>query len=397
MDDNIDATIQQLATVGKLDPRILTNFVKNADDPWPKPAEIVGYLTPADQKTVSALDAEMDRLQAQIVPRAMIVAVTDQATPTDEPIHLRGGVDSISANRIPRGTLRLFDDAVPRPIIAPTESGRLELAKWITDPRNPLAARVMANRIWQWHFGRGIVETPSDFGSRGSPPTNPQLLDWLASSFMREGWSIKKLHRQIMLSSTYRMSGQANPEAVAADPENSNLSRFSPRRLEAEELFDSMFSSTNILIRQESGSPLDLQKSLGRGMYVLTTNRAPPGLGAEVRKMLTLFDLDMTGATIDRRPQSNTAAQSLFWLNSPLPKYYAGKFAERLLKMDKLTDEKRLDQAYLIAFGHPPDKEMSRVTLDYLSKLQSEGLSQKDAWAKVCQAIYASDEFHYVE
>ena len=286
---------------------------------------------------------------------------------------------------------------MPRPAIPPSESGRLELAHWITDPNNPLTARVMANRIWQWHFGTGLVQTPSDFGSRGTPPTHPELLDWLASTLVDQGWSMKKLHRLILLSSTYRMSGSADPAVMSADPENRDLSRFSPRRLEAEELFDSMFSSTNILIRQESGQPLDLQKSYGRAMYVLTTNRAPPGLGPEVRKMLMLFDLDMNGATIDRRPQSNTAAQSLFWLNSPLPKYYAGKFADRLLKMDKLTDGKRLDQAYVIAFSHLPDKEIRKVTLDYLDQLVSQGMSQQEAWAKVCAAIYASDEFHYVE
>jgi len=273
----------------------------------------------------------------------------------------------------------------------------MELAHWITDARNPLTARVMANRIWQWHFGRGLVETPSDFGSRGSPPTHPELIDWLASRFVEDGWSMKKLHRLILLSSSYRMSGNADPSVIAADPENRNLSRFSSRRLDAEELFDSMFSSTNILIHQESGKPLDLQKSLGRGMYVLTTNRAPPGLGPDVRKMLALFDLDLSGATIDRRGQSNTAAQSLFWLNSPVPKYYAEKFADRLLKMDKLSDEKRLDQAYLIALGHPADKQIAQLTLAYLDSLVAQGMSHQQAWAQVCLALYASNEFHDVE
>ena len=113
--------------------------------------------------------------------------------------------------------------------------------------------------------------------------------------------------------------------------------------------------------------------------------------------MFALFDLDMSGATVDRRPSSNTAAQSLFWLNSPLPQYYAGKFADRLLKMDKLDDEKRLDQAYLIAFAHRPAPRISRVTLNYLEQLQLQGMSHQEAWARVCRAIYASNEFHYVE
>ena len=114
--------------------------------------------------------------------------------------------------------------------------------------------------------------------------------------------------------------------------------------------------------------------------------------------MLTLFDLDMSGATIDRRQQSNTAAQSLFWLNSPIPKYYAAKFADRLLKMDKLTDEKRLVQAYLIAFAYPPDKQISHMTLDYLqSIIIARHTAQGGMVASVCLALYASSEFHYVE
>jgi hypothetical protein len=413
VDDHFDENLQRLAKEQNLQPLILANFVKDAEHPWPTVAGISAmwhgqpahdsnggadcYLDRAQQASLAEMDGEIETLEADIQPHAMVVAVTDQRRPADMPIHIRGSVEAVSADLVPRNAPRLFDNLVKRPTVSQASSGRLELANWITDPHNPLTARVMANRIWQWHFGRGLVETPSDFGSRGTPPTHPELLDWLASSFMDGQWSIKKLHRLILLSSTYRMSGKADPPAIAADPENRHLSRFSPRRLTAEELFDSMFSSTNNLVRQESGRPLDLPKSLGRGMYVLTTNRAPPGLGTDVRKMLMLFDLDLTGATIDRRPQSNTAAQSLFWLNSPIPKYYAEKFADRLLKMDKLSDEKRLDQAYLIALGHPPDREIGKMTIEYLDSLKSQGRSRQQAWAQVCLALYASNEFHYVE
>ncbi|HWE01364.1 MAG TPA: DUF1549 domain-containing protein [Tepidisphaeraceae bacterium] len=396
-DDQFDSSVERTAKERNLQPAVLANFIKDPDHPWPTAPGIIPFLDDAQRRIVGSMDADMERLAAQIAPQPLVVAVNDQPKPGDMPIHLRGGVDAVAKELTPRNCPRLLDHLIPRPVISPGESGRLELARWIVDPRNPLTARVMANRIWQWHFGRGLVETASDFGSRGSPPTHPQLLDWLAGHFVDQGWSMKKLNRLILLSSAYRMSGAADPATIAADPDNRELSRFSPRRLEAEELFDSMFSSTNILLRQESGKPLDVKKSLGRAMYVLTTNRAPPGLGPEVRKMLTLFDLDMTGATVDRRPSSNTAAQSLFWLNSPLPRYYAGKFADRLLKMDKLDDEKRLDQAYWIAFGHHADKRIGRVTLDYLDQLQSQGMSRQDAWTRVCQAMYASDEFHYIQ
>ncbi|MDB5358650.1 MAG: hypothetical protein JWN24_5103 [Phycisphaerales bacterium] len=397
IDEGYDAKIAQLAAEERLHPQALTGFAKDAEHPWPTVAGIIPYLDANQRKTIEATESEMAALTAQLKPHAMIVAVSDQPKPADMPVHVRGSVECDSKDLVPRGALRLFDDQIPRPAISPPESGRLELARWIADPHNPLTARVLANRIWQWHFGRGIVDTPSDFGSRGSPPTHPELLDWLAASLQEGGWSIKKIHRLILLSSAYRMSDQADERAHQVDPDNRDLSHFSPRRLEAEELFDSMLSSTNVFIRQESGKPLELEKTKGRAMYVLTSGRSPPGLGPEVRKMFTLFDFDMSGAPIDKRPMSNTASQSLFWLNSPLPKYYAEKFADRLLKMDKLNDEKRLEQAYLIAIGHKPDAQISTATLEFLNGLVAQGATAKEAWTQVCQAIYASNEFHCVE
>lgn len=412
IDDDFDARIAQVAREQNLNPMVLADFVKNgvnsasgaevgvgdsaAGAIWPTVAGIGTYLDEAGRHSLAEFDAKIAALQKRIVPHALIVSVTDQPHPADMPIHVRGAVEATGGAPVPRGVPQLLEGALPRPEIAPGRSGRLELARWIVDRRNPLAARVMANRIWQWHFGHGIVRTPSDFGSRGAAPTHPQLLDWLAATFMENGWSIKKLHRMILLSSTYRMSASPSERALRIDPDDRQLSYFAPRRLEAEELFDSMFSSTNVLIHQPSGQPLNLEKSKGRAMYVLTTNRAPPGLGAEVRKMLMLFDFDMSGASIDQRTTSNTAAQSLFWLNNPLPKYYAAKFADRLLKMDRLNDARRLEQAYLIAFSHAPDPRISQLTLAYLDQLVSAGETRKDAWTKICQAIYASDEFHYV-
>jgi hypothetical protein len=298
----------------------------------------------------------------------------------------------------PRNTLRVLDGALPRPAIPAEHSGRLELAHWLTDGRNPLTSRVMVNRLWAWHFGRGIVATTSDFGSRGAPPSDQELLDYLAATFMtgEHPWSGKAMQRLIVTSSTYRMSSHG--EASESDPQNDLLSHFPRQRLDADELFDSLFMTRNIMPRQQSGRELDVEKSKGRALYVLTNGTSPPGLGLEVRKMFSLFDYDSSGAPIAERPMSETPAQSLFWLNSPLVKYYADKFAERLLKMDRIDDSKRVEMAYLLAVGHPPSKEIVEEATGYLEQCEKdEGLTKPQAWARFCQAIFGSSEFRYVD
>jgi hypothetical protein len=163
--------------------------------------------------------------------------------------------------------------------------------------------------------------------------------------------------------------------------------------LEAESLYDAMASATTIIVRQESSKPLDVEKDKNRAMYVLASNRSPKGLGGEVRKMFDLFDYDTSGVPIAQRPQSVTPAQSLFWLNSLLVEYFADRFAARLLKMDKLDDRHRVEMAYLLALGRSPTKEQYDKALAYL---QSCGGDQQKAWASLCQALFASVEFRYV-
>ena len=403
VDDDLDRRVSAVAVERGLDARLLARFVESPTDPWPTVADVEAMLPEADRATVAHLSAEMDRLAATVKPFSLAVGVTDQPDVADLPVHLRGQTYRTSDYLVPRGVPRFLDHALPRPAVPAGHSGRLELAHWLTDPRHPLTARVMVNRVWGWHFGRGIVDSPDDFGSRGSPPSHPELLDWLAATFVERGWSVKQLDRLILTSSTYRQRSTTAGETTSgggtadADPDNRLLSHFSVRRLEAEALFDAMLSTTNALPRQPSGSALEFAQSSNRAMYVLTTGRSPKGLGPDVRKMLTLFDTPSDGQPTGRRPASATPAQSLFWLNSPLVTAFADGFAARLLKMEQLTDAKRVEMAYLLAVGRPPSPPIAEAALAFLKQCEEDGDEPPAAWAKLCQALFASTEFRYVE
>jgi len=398
LDDALDQRVKEVAAAQGLDALALADYVKDPQQPWPTIAGVVPYLDSTQHAAVTELDQRIEQLATKLNPYPLVVSVTDQPRPTDLPIHIRGEVYSVSQTDIPRGVPRLFDNVIPRPSIPATASGRLQLAQWLTDPRNPLTARVMVNRLWQWDFGRGIVASASNFGMQGDRPTDPQLLDWLASELIRSGWSIKHVQRLILTSATYQASSRPSSQAEKRDPDNKLLSYFTRQRLPAEALYDAMASTTNIIVRQPSGQPLDVDKDKNRAMYVLAGNRSPKGLGAEVRKMFDLFDYDGSGVPIAVRPQSTTPAQSLFWLNSPLVKHFADTFAARLLKMDKLSDPKRVEMAYLLALGRFPSKQESTQASDYLAACtDQQSMTRQDAWSSLCQALYGTVEFRYVE
>jgi len=398
VDEAGEQRAREVAAKEGLDPIVVRAFVNDPQQPWPTTGGIVPYLSPAEQARVGEMDQGIAELSKKVKPYTTVVSVRDQARPADIPVHLKGDVYSVSKEAVPRGVPRLFEKVEPSPSVAEGSSGRLELARWITDPRNPLTARVMVNRMWAWHFGRGIVGTPNNFGSLGEKPTHPELLDWLADEFVKSGWSVKHVQRLILTSSTYRMGRRASEAANLVDPENKYLSHFSARRLEAEALYDAMASTTNIIVRQESGKPLDVEKDKNRAMYVLASNRSPKGLGGEVRKMFELFDYDDSGAVIAQRPRSTTPAQSLFWLNSPLVKYFAGRFADRLIKMDKLDDVKRVEMAYLLALGRSPTKSESADSIEYLREcVEGQKMQRVEAWGALCQALYGTVEFRFID
>ncbi|MBB08679.1 MAG: hypothetical protein CMN03_10500 [Roseibacillus sp.] len=363
---------------------------------WPPDiADLERFLVPP---ALPRIDTEIEKIRTLYPPLPRMLAVTDVTQPRDEPVHLSGDVYNVEKKPVPRAVPSLARDLLDSPLIPKRVSGRLQLANWITDPKNPLTARVIANRLWQGHFGTGIVATPGDFGIQGASPTNQPLLDFLAHRLIEEKWSLKALHRLIVTSSTYRQSSKQAPAKASLDPENKLLWRYPRRRLEAEALYDSMLSLAGKVPRQSSRQPLDNSRSKDRAMYILTSGRSPLGMGIEIRKMLHLFGYDPSGVPVHQRDHSINTAQSLFWLNNKLPRYYASKLAEHLLSLPDLNDEQRVTIAFRMILGRPPGPELMEQTFTYLDHCRIvQDLGETGSWARVCLGLFSSDSFSYLE
>ena len=224
----------------------------------------------------------------------------------DVPIHIRGHYGRLGGPRRPASLSSVPGRQSVQPPIA-SGSGRRELANWVASKDNPLTARVIVNRIWQWHFGEGLVRTTSNFGKLGEPPSHPELLDWLAKKLVDEGWSLKTLHRQIMNSAAYQQTSRVSRDQVHQDPENRWLGRFSPRRLEAEAIRDAMLSVAGQLDPSAGGPAGDDFTILRRSLYVQTARWDRSGYAM-------LFDAANPDSSTERRVTSTVAPQALMFL-----------------------------------------------------------------------------------
>ena len=279
-------------------------------------------------------------------------------------------------------------------------SGRRELAEWIADPKNPLTARVMVNRVWQGHFGLGLVATPDNFGVRGEPPTHPELLDWLAARFVGDGWSLKALHRRIMLSDAYRRASADDDHSAKADPENVSLWRFDRRRLMAEEIRDAMLAVSGDLDPSPGGAhpfpaPGTWQQFSQHNPFlaVYDHNRRSVYLMTQRIKrhpFLALFDGPDTNATTGRRDSTTVPTQALFFLNDPFAHARAASLAGRLAALP--DDAARLDRTCRLLYGRPPGEGDRQIAGRILT-----GDDRKAAWAAWLRVMFASNEFLYVD
>jgi uncharacterized protein DUF1553 len=280
----------------------------------------------------------------------------------------------------------------------PDVERRLALANWLGSESNPLAARVMVNRIWQHHFGRGLVGSPSDFGFNGGLPSHPELLDWLASEFVSTGWRAKQIHRLILLSSTYRQSSQASPAALAADGGDQLVWRFAPQRLDGEEIHDAILSATGLL-DFTAGGPGYLIYEPNPTMYVKVYIPKVPG-PKEWRRMIYqnkprmrpeptfgAFDCPDGSASLARRNVSTTPLQSLNLLNSAFIVQQSEKFAERLQREFPDQVDAQINRAVRLAFARAPESDELAAARQLVAE---HGLVQ------FCRTLLNANEFVYV-
>ena len=342
--------------------------------------------------TVTALEVELKKLQADAPKRPLAMAPAEEAVIEETRVHIRGNVHTLG-EAAPRGFLRVATQGPP-PEFPKDQSGRLQLADWIASADNPLTARVYANRTWHWLFGAGIVRTVDNFGSTGELPSNPELLDWLAVKFMRDGWSTKKLVRMLVLSRTYRQASTADEKLTAADPENRLFGRANRRRLEAECLRDTILTVSGKLSTEKGGPgfPANLASDYGykqtancRSVYLPVFRNALP-------ELFEAFDFADPSTVTGRRNASTVAPQALFMMNNPFVLEQAKYAAARLLEEPLPDDATRLTRAYRIVLGRPPTDGERAIAARFLNDHPP-----KDAWASLFHALFASADFRYVE
>jgi cytochrome c553 len=327
-------------------------------------------------------------------------------------IYIRGEVDN-PANEVPRGYLTILSPAAAHRVTG-DQSGRLDLAKWLTSPENPLTSRVLVNRVWHHLFGRGLVRTTDNFGATGEKPSHPELLDFLAVQVQRDGWSVKRLIRSIVLSRTYAMSTEFDVKKYEQDPQNILLWRMSPRRLDAESLRDAMLAASGQLDRQPGVASTVAKfkdtQSIGRGVTPASFNTPSnhrsvylPIVRNAVPEVLRVFDFAEPSIIVGQRDITTVPAQALYMMNSPFVIEQSKHTAQRVLANGSLDDAGRIELIYrsILARG-PSESERTRAlgfiesTITQLETNQSTEARAAVAWSGLCQALFACAEFRYL-
>ena len=400
--------------------------------PFAIPADIEASFS-TDVITQLKTDREELARREALIPKFPETMAVSDSKPENLKIHLRGSHLTLG-REVPRKLPRILTQAesqratdtqpnIPMSFEPAAGSGRLQLAQWLTRPEHPLTSRVMANRIWQWHFGQGLVRSPDNFGRLGERPSHPQLLDWLASEFSARSetsskspraWSLKSLHRLLLGSTTYRQNTEFNSIAALADPENRLLWRFHRQRMDVEVLRDSLLQLSGQLDETPAGS---LLPTANRSYVTSTANVNPavynsnrrsiylPVVRSAIYEVFTAFDFADPSTLAGQRDQTTVAPQALFMMNSGFVLDQVRSLAGQLLSRQNLDASARIRAIYQMAYGREPSEaEVSRA-IGYLDRMialmnqpgHSTSDSELRAWTSLCRVVLSANEFLYVE
>jgi len=353
------------------------------------------------------------------------MGVADGKVQTSIPIHIRGSHRNLG-DEVARDFPLVMRPGDTPPIFAKHQSGRLELAQWMASTQNPLTARVFVNRLWRWHFGRGLVASTENFGRLGDHPSHPELLDYLARQFMESGWSIKEMQRTILLSSAYRVQSEHPDEAacVAVDPENVMLWKFRMQRLDAEQIRDAVLAVAGRLDDSIGGKTVPLRNrqfvfnhtSVDHTRYESVRRAAYlPVIRNNLYTLFEQFDFPDPTMPTGNRNATVVAPQALLMMNDDLVMDSAREFAQKVIRHSNAA-ERRVELAYETALGRKPNANETERALAFVDKwkvamsaqgdeaqgyeaqgYEAQGYeAQRSAWAMFCHSLIASNEFIYI-
>ncbi len=412
---SVNATSQPPSPLSTENEKLLTVLWKDAKAPFFIAVnDIAGLLTEPEKKQLTDLQAQLELLTRNPAPSGPMMPSINGGGQGMQ-VFIRGNPEKLG-EAAPPGFLQILSSP-DKQLSDKQQEGksfsRLDLANEIVSPKNPLTARVFVNRIWHYHFGRGIVPTLSNFGKLGGPPTHPELLDTLAVQFMESGWSIKSLHRNIMLSATYQLSSEQHVDNLVIDPGNEYLWRMTPRRLDIEAWRDALLSVSGSLDPLVGGPSVD-QTTPGvkevegfnffsrlngfeadnpagrrRTLYTVVSRYAP-------NTTLTLFDFPEPNVTSDQRNVTTVPQQQLFVLNGPFVFEMSREFAKRLDKAAS-NDTDRIQHGWQLAYSRQPTADELTVAIDFLqSSSESSKNDRLNRWEQLAHAILASNEFMFL-
>lgn len=347
-----------------------------------KQAKVERFLPPGRRAYLAALREKIAQAKTELPEKfPSLLVLEDVEEPSDMRVHIRGNAQKLG-EIAPRRFLSVIGDGKP----FRSGSGRMELARAIANPANPLTARVIVNRLWQHHFGQGIVRSASNFGQTGDRPSNPELLDYLAWRLVESGWSLKALHREILLSAVYALASDRIEANEEADPDNRLHWRFNRRRLDVEELRDAMLEAGGNLDRTVGGPPLRLvdEENNRRSIYRFVSQSNPD-------PTMTMFDFPSASATSEGRVTTTVPLQRLYFMNNPFVERQAALLAARV-QNEATGDEAGIRAIYRILFQRAPGVEEVRIGLRFVR-----GALEGKAWLDYAQLLMSSNEFLYVD